>query len=356
MYTVETLYNENIGYEDFLMTHKYSMVYYTLKYIKMMAAIIKDCEYCVIIVKEKDKIIGSLPLIIKLNEVYGNVINSLPFFGSIGGIIVDQNLKKGEIKEVFKLLLAQFYSLEKKYDCISSNIICPPLLENEYEYDFINYSYKEKRLAQILFLPDNNNDARDCLFYNFFSDSLRRNIRKAEKSNIEVREVSSWADIESFYDIHCENMHAINGKQKPKRLFEYIYNNFDYRKDYRILLAIKNNEIISGLLLLYFNNFVEYYTPAIKLAYRNLQPNCILIYKSILDAIDDGYKYYNFGGTWETQNSLYNFKKKWGTKDIEYQYIVKLNRDIKYFQKIPKESFNKEYPFFYILPFDKLIE
>ena len=70
------------------------------------------------------------------------------------------------------------------------------------------------------------------------------------------------------YKTHQKNIKAINGIPKSKKFFLSI-NSFLKQKDWKLFVAKKNNLSIAALLLFYFNETVEYYTPAILEEYRN---------------------------------------------------------------------------------------
>ena len=97
---------------------------------------------------------------------------------------------------------------------------------------------------------------------------------------------------------------------------------------------------------------VEYYTPVIINEYRSLQPLSLLITQAMFDASNLGFNWWNWGGTWQTQQGVYKFKSRWNTLDFEYNYYVKVNNKDLYF--ISKESLLKEYEGFYVFPFSKL--
>jgi hypothetical protein len=72
----------------------------------------------------------------------------------------------------------------------------------------------------------------------------------------------------------------------------------------------------------------------------------------MMDAVVSGIYYWNWGGTWLTQNGVYNFKKKWGTKDLRYfYYTIVLDRGI---LSLTKEELLAAYSHFYVIPFNVL--
>lgn len=342
------------SYNDFLLKRKDSLIYYSLKFRDFLKSFIK-IEDKFLVAEDKGKILGIFPCFIKINQKYGNVLNSSPFYGSNGGIVVDETLSKLKQKEVKRGLLSKFYKLEQEYQCISSTIITSPFQKDlDFYRENFQVQYTDYRLGQIMNLPIISENFEEKLLNNFPSRSLRRNIRWAKKQGLEINESEDLDDWKKFWKIHQENMLTLGGVPKPFSMFESLKTYFIYGKDYKIWLAKKDNQIISGLLILYFNKTAEYYTPAVKEDFRRFHSNTLLIFGSMVDAIKNGYKYYNFGGTSASQESLREFKRRWGSQDLRYEYFVKFNKDTDYFKKIGRENLSQAYEYFFVFPFGLL--
>ena len=121
---------------------------------------------------------------------------------------------------------------------------------------------------------------------------------------------------------------------------------------WKIYCAKYQNNNIAALLLFYNKFTVEYFTPAILKNFRNFQPNALLIYTAMRDAITKGYKYWNWGGTWKNQKGVYNFKKKWGAKDMIYHYHTKVFQESTY--NLQKEELQRYFNGFYVINFENL--
>jgi Uncharacterized protein involved in methicillin resistance len=107
---------------------------------------------------------------------------------------------------------------------------------------------------------------------------------------------------------------------------------------------------VAALLLLYFNGTVEYITPVVKDAYRSRQPLSFLIYNAMLEAASDGYKIWNWGGTWSLQKSLHHFKEGWGAVELPYTYLISIRKDCVTRGKNNFEELRAAFPFYYIVP------
>jgi hypothetical protein len=177
-------------------------------------------------------------------------------------------------------------------------------------------------------------------------------VRKAQKSGLNVRISNDAKSIDFLYHVHVDNIQSIGGIAKPYEFFSSIPSFYKPGIDYDLYLAESEGQTIAGLLLFYCGNVVEYYTPVIVKEFRHLQPLSLLIYEAMSAAKNNNYKFWNWGGTWKSQDGVYQFKSRWGTEDHPYYYYTKiLNKDV---VNCNKQELLSEYPFFYVYPFDKL--
>lgn len=334
-------------YDDFLLKSENTLFYASSKYRKLLKEFLKTEDYYFVALDDKNQILGVLPSFIKRNKKFGNVLNSLPFYGSNGAIIEHNNNIT-----VRQNLIYSFYSFAQKQNCISTNIITNPFEKDVSFYEKnTNYTFIDKRIGQLTELQIDKNFIEEDLMKKF--DSVRRrNIKKAQKHNIKVINDEKGEYTNFLIETHTQNIKSIGGIPKPKSYFDTIESVLEYNKDYKIFVGLMNNIPIASLLLVYFNKTVEYFIPAIKEEYRTFQPLSLIILEAMKDAVFSGYKWWNWGGTWLTQDGVYKFKKRWGTEDKLYYYFINIF-DKKIFNFTRKQLL-EEYPFFYVLPFDKL--
>lgn len=345
-YSLETFPKEKA--EAFIASKPETLLYTSFPYLQMLKAFLA-CEVQIITVSENDQVIGFMPLAFKHNTKHGCVCNSLPFYGSNGGMIVDA---KADGEKVRKALLQKFYELVEERNCIAYTVISNPLdpegdawLRSNIKHDLV-----DQRIGQITHFPESSGDSAATLMSSF-EDPRPRNIRKAQKEGVEVRALNTGEAMEFLYQTHFDNITAINGIPKEKRFFDMIPDFFS-DNEYKVYIAELNGEKIAALLLFFYNRTVEYFTPAVVEKFRNAQPTALIIYQAMLDAISRGYQNWNWGGTWLSQGGVYDFKKKWGTSDHNYFYYTRVAKDDVY--KMSKEDLLSEYPYFFVLPFSAL--
>jgi hypothetical protein len=335
-------------YDHFLLKSNTTLLYASNKFRKFLKDFLGADDYYLLVSNRHGEIIGILPTFLMRNDKCGNILNSLPFYGSIGGII--EHHTKYEVK---KILLNAFDDLAKSHNCMCSTIITSPFETNiDFYQSAIQFDYRDERIGQLTRLPQGGEEISETLLSRFES-VRRRNIRKAIKKGVSIQDGNKNKALEFLADTHVENIRAINGIPKPKRFFELLKKYFEYGSDYRISIAIKDSVPIAGLLLFYFNKTVEYYTPAVVEEFRGVQPLSLLIFEAMKDAARRGFEWWNWGGTWHNQRSLYDFKKRWGTEDSPYYYYVKTYNDLSDIRKLSISEILKEYPYFYVIPFSQ---
>ncbi|MFC1936386.1 peptidoglycan bridge formation glycyltransferase FemA/FemB family protein [Chloroflexota bacterium] len=352
--SVDILRQEDyIDFEEFVKLSDSSLIYTSIKYKNFLEKILVNSKSDYLIAREGSQLVGALPTFTIHNKKYGNVLNSLPFYGSNGGIIVSPKISN--TASVIKILVEEFNTLAISNEVSTSTLITNPLDKNSALIQgILPHSYTDMRIGQIKMLPSSSlmaNNIEDTLM-NSYHKKTRNSIRKALKSDLLISHSDSLKDLQKLSDFHNQGIKKIGGISKPWNVFLAIRESFEYNIDYRLYLAQKENKIISALLVFYYHKTAEYFTPATDPEYRIYQPMSLLIHTAMEEAAKRNCLYWNWGGTWMTQENVYKFKSRWGTEDHRYYYLIQKydNR----LQEMTKEKLLKEYPNYYVLPFSEL--
>ena len=329
----------HLQYEEYLLNNHSAMIYYSLKFKKFLKKQTDSSAQYYIAVDEHNNINGILPLMLKDGPL-GIVINSLPFYGSNGGILSDSD----DAKEV---LLEKYLEIIRGNEIAAATLIENPLDKN-YPYHKIQYDELDFRIGQLTDISGDFDSLEDIMLR--FDSKTRNIIRKAVKSDVQIEIDNS--QFEFLQKIHVDNMHSIGGLAKGPEFFENVQNIFEAGIDYNLFIAKKDDEIIAATLVFYFREVIEYYTPVIVKEYRSFQPLSLIIASAMLDGSRLGYKWWNWGGTWQTQGGVYDFKSKWGTIDLNYNYYTVVNN--KQIYESSTEYLLKYYGGVFVIPFNKL--
>lgn len=290
---------------------------------------------------------AALPCFLSAPGTYGAVLNSLPFYGSNGGVV-----PASAPPEARAALLNAFFELAHEQQCAAATIIVSPFDESVSAYEErIQPDFVDMRIGQLTPLPQNRTDREDLLLRSFHGKT-RNLVRKGGKNDFQVRRQATVETFEFLEATHMQSMRALGRQAKPSAFFRAVRKRLTEGKEFGVYTAFHQDEPVAALLLLYFNRTVEYFLPVVKKEFRAAQPLSLLIFRAMVDAAGRGYAWWNWGGTWPNQDSLYHFKNRWGTQDKNYYYYVKLWRPE--LRTLSKDDLLSMYPYFFTIPFDGL--
>jgi len=323
-----------------------------------------DAESAYLAITRTESVVAALPLVLKRHGL-GNVINSGPYFGTYGGIVTDLSLTPADKTEVRRELLSFFIDFAEREQCVISNIIFPPYERDPLFFEKeLPYDYRDRRMGQITHLPAPAADRplRERLLYDRFSKSCRRSVRDAEDADIEIGVTTEpGPKLDGFYEVYRQEMMGKGyedqaardgGNIKEKAYFEHLMDSFG--DDCRLRYATIDDDVIMGIVQLLHGEKIQYHQPTIDMEYRNTGATNLGVYESMKWGIEHGYSYYNFGGTWLSQEGLYNFKRRFGALDSPYKYYITEHGDCSHLRDMTPAELQEAYPGFYIMPYDEL--
>lgn len=158
----------------------------------------------------------------------------------------------------------------------------------------------------------------------------RTEIRKAQKSNIEIRLATGDERIKSFDDCHALLHHLLERELVP---YSDIYDRIIKDEDNLLFLALIDGEIASFIVVSkkaknnYFSNsksaFLE--LSATNDKYKSFCPNYLLIWSAIEHLREDDFDFFNLGllnyvnCSDDNLNRVAFFKRKWNIREVETQ-------------------------------------
>lgn len=325
-------------YEAFVLAQPNTLLYQSWSYQRLLVRLLGCRQQSLLALDGHGSILAVLPLM-AMDGPLGSVLNSLPFFGSNGGII-GQNL------DARAQLLRTYSEMAHASGIAAATIIENPLSpENAEELD---HDLIDERIGQMTPLPVAGD--RKAALMQSFHHKTRNMIRKAEKLGVETS-VDNEA-MPFLVAVHEENMREIRGMSKSTSFFNSLPQYFRPGHDYRLYVARLNGDAVAAVLVFFYNRTVEYYTPVLRKQYRESQALSAAIFRAMYDAACLGYVWWNWGGTWRSQEGVYRFKSRWGTQDLPYRYFVTVNNPE--VMNADRADLLAAYPSFFTVPFSKL--
>lgn len=324
------------GYTRFVATHPDALITYTLAYRDLLVELLAcDARYAVAL--RGETVVGVMPLMSLVGKE-GEVLNSLPYFGSSGSPLAESPQATDA--------LCTWYAEQAQSDTVAAaTVIANPLAPRA---GSLVHDLTDLRVAHVTPLQGEG-DAR-ARIWAAIDGSARRNATKAERCGTEVAvENDRFDELES---LHLTSMAAIGAQVKGPDFFAAVPRRFRPREDFDLYIARINGQAVAGLLVFYCSTTVDYYVPAVSPDHRGQQPMSAILITAMAAAAERGFTRWNWGGSWPGQESLQRFKAKWAGVPQEYRYETKLNhRDL---LRARAEDILGAYPGFYVLPFSRL--
>jgi CelD/BcsL family acetyltransferase involved in cellulose biosynthesis len=325
------------GYDRYLLGRPETLFYHGSKYKEFLKGLL-GCEEEYLLAFEGGEIRGAFPLMFA--ERGGRrVYNSLPFYGSNGGIVADDERARRE-------LLGAYREVARRETTVSSTVIENPFAGRTEEG--LPHNLTDQRVAQFTAVAFSSGHREEIM--SRIDASARRNVSKAAREGVTVE--VDHSQFPRLREMHRENIEAIGGLPKTDEFFRLVPAHFAPGRDYDLYVAKRGGLVVAGLLVFYFNRTVEYFTPAVEAEFRTLQPLSLILIEAMTEASRRGFRVWNWGGTWVGQTGVYRFKRKWAAAERRYDYFTQLNDAA--LLEWPRERLLKTFPNFYVAPFSAL--
>ena len=329
-----------------------ALLYHGVKYGRFLKTLMPAarCEYLVAVAAGRP--VAALPTFALESADHGVVVNSLPFYGSHGGLLATSEAPP----EAGEALMMAFHSRNRQRNVVAATIVENPVAA-ETGRPGPPADLTDRRIGQFSQLPaaDDRNELEEKLFAQYHQKT-RNMVRKGLKSDYAFREDGSPRVFAQLARMHEEGMRAIGGKFKGPAFFEAVQDAFEHGTDYRLFVAeAPSGEPAAMLLMLYYRNYAEYFVPVSDADHRSNQPLSALIHHAMVESVlHNGSECWNWGGTWLSQDGVYRFKSRWGTADREYEYRIWLYPENGYVTRLSREQLAHAYPDFFVVPYSAL--
>ncbi len=148
-----------------------------------------------------------------------------------------------------------------------------------------------------------------------FGSSHRRNIKKANKQQLEIVFSNSLNSVLQFYKLNCltRKMHGL--PPQPLHFFKNVHE-FIIGKNYGMVVkAIYKGKVIAASVFFHLHKKAIYKYGASDYQHQSLRANNLTMYKAIEWYHEKGYHEFCFGKTDPHNEGLRRFKLGWGTRE-----------------------------------------
>lgn len=287
--------NEFDSWTNYINNSTSSTIYHTLEWKKILEDTFNYRPYYLVAYDEED-IKGVLPLF-EVKTFFKRKLISLPF-SYLGGPVAENSAISGSlIKTGLNLINSSHYD---SFEIRSQGNI-DLLIKNNYYKDLV------------LDLSHNIVDVEKNIH-----KSIRRYFKN--KNKVKIREATTLNDLKSFYELYL-GMRKKHGV--PPQRFAFFKSMFEILRPknlIQILICSKSDKDIGAIILLLFKDKIIYAYGATDEKYKDYHPNILLLWEGIKYGCMNDFKSFYFGRTSKDQAGLMNFKKKWGSREVDLSY------------------------------------
>ena len=254
--------------------------------------------------KEGGEIVAGLPGVVLRFGFLRILYASIPYGGLLGEKIYFEPFMELLVREFRRRKVAQVRLVES------------PFSESYRPASFRSVSSK----CTMLNLRDFD---KEKVWDNYRSE-VRRAIRKAQKSGLSAKRANSKKEVEAFYRLYHSSMERKGAPSKyPPRWFTAIYEILIKQGTADILFALKEDQLIAGVVLIRSLTSHHYLHNGSDEAHLDSRPNDFIVDQIIQEGVKEGKSTLDFMGSDPTDLSLIRFKEKWGSRSLDIHTYVK---------------------------------
>jgi hypothetical protein len=254
--------------------------------------------YCLVIIdQENNRIIAGLPIFFVTSWLTGKRMVSMPF-STLATPLVSAD-------DQLPVLLSAARALCESRRCSRLEIRTMRSFSGSVPAGFSEvsgYCHHAIDLSQPL----------EVLYKKLDRSCVRQRITRAEANNLSVQKGNSDSDLRDFYRLYLMTRRRVGRPGQPFRFFQSIWNEFHASGLCELIFACKDGKRLAGLLLLKYKKRVSAEWAASDDVYKNLSPNQFLFWEAIKLAHDNGFAFFDFGRTAQSNKGLMDFKNRWG--------------------------------------------
>lgn len=152
------------------------------------------------------------------------------------------------------------------------------------------------------------------------STNMRRNLRRAEKSDIRVTFENSLGATKSFYRLNCLTRKRHGLPPQPYKFFLNLHACILKKGGGSLLMAEAAGKPLAGAIFLHFGNKAIYKYGASDMACNHTRANHLVMWRAIQWYASQGFASFNFGRTDRGHAGLRRYKLSWGATEKELFY------------------------------------
>jgi len=290
-------------WNNFIEECPHASVYHTWEWGELIEKAY-DIKLFRLIAEENGTIVGVLPFTTFDSALFGRKIVSLPF-SDVGGFCVSDGYL-----ECSKELVRELLRIAKKLNVESIELRMP----SQNERNLLKLGFVRGFQAFTFWL---NTKLPYDKIQSAYSKKIRKNVRKAKKEGLRVREAKKISDVDKYYKLYLARMKDFGTPPAPISFWRNMWRIFYPKNMMKLIFTVVDDREIAGFVSLLFKKrlyFILNVSSKAYWTYRGL--NDLLFDEYIKYACEHGYELVDFGRT-RMGTGVHSFKEKgWGCEQV----------------------------------------
>ena len=300
-------------WDAYVASHPRATVYHTGAWVRIVCEIGRYPSLC-LVAEANGRVTGILPLVAVDSILTGRRISTLPF-SDVCFALADDSATADS-------LLAAARAARAKRRAAYYEMRGLPALRDGSDTPADGFAKSGHFYNFVLPL---SGDA-DAVRATFSQKAVRYMITKAEKAGVTVRR-GDGRDADAFYTLYVATRRRHGIPPQPRRLFSRIVEQARDALNAALYLAEYEGRVIAAVITARQSGVTYLKYEVTDDAHRNLGAVHALLWNSIRDAVLAGDRSYDFGRTAADNPGLCEFKRRWGTTQIDLPYYFDPPRD-----------------------------
>lgn len=290
-------------WDAFVAGHPYGWIVHTSGWKKVIESTFPHMKghYFALVDSDTNNIKAGLPIYEIRSWLTGNRLVSIPFATLSDPLVLSD--------EQFKILVEKVIIFARKRSIKTINIRF--FRANQTTLDSIEYFSCFNKTHQLTLSHDSEEIRKK------FNRNIRRIIKTFENNELTLRVANTPEDIFKFHQLYSKTRKRLGLPTQPYELLKNLFACYAPLKQISLYIAQKGNLPIGGLIVFKYKDRVSSEFLASEIEHRHLNTDHFLYWNAIRIACEEGYPLYDFGRTAISNESLADFKRRWGTTELE---------------------------------------
>ncbi|TKB73886.1 MAG: GNAT family N-acetyltransferase [Nitrospira sp.] len=248
---------------------------------------------------------------------YSDIVSPYGYGGPLAQIAADSEEESGRIWPEF---LEAFHAYCLDHNIVSEFARLHPYLQNHRHLDLSNGLERRSTIVTV----DLSQSEEEI--WRGFTKENRKKIGRAQANGLRVEEANSPADVQLFsrlYHLNMQRLQARDWYMFPESWLSDLHARFS--EHLTLFLVFEGDRVIAGGSMFHMNGLVSNFLSATAEDPGQCSPNNLLFYEIIRWAKRRGYRWYNMGGGYRTNDGVMRFKQNFSQHTEDFYTYQKVH-------------------------------